>query len=1053
MDLGVWLKLLATFSQAAVNEQKLYYILVIPQRKGLLRIVVHYILNMSDLNGNTPLHWAVEKNQVESVKMLLDNGADPNILNRYQLSPLHGAVQMFHNEIVKVLAGHKGIDLNLEGELGNTPLLTACCRNNHEGINILINQGAIICCQNRLGNYSIHVAAFMGSTRAMEVLLRRGQDIGISIEKHINYLNKGLNSPLHIAVRSGSVEAIKYCIECGVKIDLAQADKSTAIHLASAQGITEAVMLMLSMYKGEKDLVNIVDGSLQTPLHKCAIFDHYELAEYLISKGAFIDCIDSKSQSPLLLAAFCGSWKVLNLLVMKGANLKIKDGCGCNFLHLAVLQQGGLKNLNDETMKNSNIKELVNDEDNEGCTPLHYACRQGVSDSVHNMLGLEVSIYTKSKDKKSPLHFAACYGRVNTCQRLLENMTDTRLLNEGDDKGMTPLHLAAQNGHIRVVQLLLRKGALFFCDYKCWTSLHYAAVGGFTQTMQILLDADMTLIDKTEEEGNTALHLAAQEGYTGAVSLLLENGAAITLNKKNASYFHLAIRNQRKEVVHAVIQSKRVYESVVAFHHRSEYGCGALEMIEHLPEGYMVIEYDFTYLQSPMMLKKATKEDKNLHYEPLIAVNAMARFNRIELLSHPVCREYLNMKWLAYGLIAHIFNLMTYSAMLVPLTVLIWTLNPQDYIQYTVNMSRVPSWNETTYGQRTSKEHNWWKLFLFIMAIFGICKELLQIFQQRMKYFYHSSNLLDWIICVFSIIFVIPEYLPYRMEKQWEYAAVAVLFSWINFLLYLQRFESFGIYVVMFWEIQKTMERIVFVFIFLFIAFALSFYALLNNQTTYSSPSLSLMQTFAMMLGDISYKDSFLAPLIENRLPYPALTFTVLILFMFLVPILLMNLLIGLAVGDIAEVRRNASIKRMTMQVNLHTDLEMKMPYWFLSRVDKKSIKVYPNRKRYSDPLQYFLHLLVSTCSNNSFSSSSGSSSSALELEVQKQKYRLKDILTILRKQHDLLKLIIQKMEIVTEAEDEDGDDLFQTRRLNKQSSVHKSSKWDSVIRRIKSIK
>lgn len=36
---------------------------------------------------------------------------------------------------------------------------------------------------------------------------------------------------------------------------------------------------------------------------------------------------------------------------------------------------------------------------------------------------------------------------------------------------------------------------------------------------------------------------------------------------------------------------------------------------------------------------------------------------------------------------------------------------------------------------------------------------------------------------------------------------------------------------------------------------------------------------------------------------------------MILMPILLMNLLIGLAVGDIESVRRNAQLKRLAMQV------------------------------------------------------------------------------------------------------------------------------------------
>lgn len=56
--------------------------------------------------------------------------------------------------------------------------------------------------------------------------------------------------------------------------------------------------------------------------------------------------------------------------------------------------------------------------------------------------------------------FSCRYGRINTCYRLLETLTDTRLLNEGDEGGMTPLHLASRNGHVRVVELLLCRGAL-----------------------------------------------------------------------------------------------------------------------------------------------------------------------------------------------------------------------------------------------------------------------------------------------------------------------------------------------------------------------------------------------------------------------------------------------------------------------------------------------------------------------------------------------------------------------------------------------------------------
>ena len=61
----------------------------------------------------------------------------------------------------------------------------------------------------------------------------------------------------------------------------------------------------------------------------------------------------------------------------------------------------------------------------------------------------------------------------------------------------------------------------------------------------------------------------------------------------------------------------------------------------------------------------------------------------------------------------------------------------------------------------------------------------------------------------------------------------------------------------------------------------------------------------------------------KTTLPYPIPAFLILGLFMVLMPILLMNLLIGLAVGDIESVRRNAQLKRLAMQVRMIHDFKI----------------------------------------------------------------------------------------------------------------------------------
>ncbi len=52
--------------------------------------------------------------------------------------------------------------------------------------------------------------------------------------------------------------------------------------------------------------------------------------------------------------------------------------------------------------------DLINDTDSQGCTPMHYATRDGNIRSLQDLLDLGATVGNKSKDdKQSPLHFAA----------------------------------------------------------------------------------------------------------------------------------------------------------------------------------------------------------------------------------------------------------------------------------------------------------------------------------------------------------------------------------------------------------------------------------------------------------------------------------------------------------------------------------------------------------------------------------------------------------------------------------------------------------------------
>ena len=74
-----------------------------------------------------PLHLAAISGHGAIVKVLLDQGADPNIMDNFRSTPLQAAVSGSHEAVVKLLLG-RGADINHSNVFGRTPLREAVIR-------------------------------------------------------------------------------------------------------------------------------------------------------------------------------------------------------------------------------------------------------------------------------------------------------------------------------------------------------------------------------------------------------------------------------------------------------------------------------------------------------------------------------------------------------------------------------------------------------------------------------------------------------------------------------------------------------------------------------------------------------------------------------------------------------------------------------------------------------------------------------------------------------------------------------------------------------------
>ncbi|PIK62526.1 putative transient receptor potential cation channel subfamily A member 1-like, partial [Apostichopus japonicus] len=554
------------------------------------------------------------------------------------------------------------------------------------------------------------------------------------------------------------------------------------------------------------------------------------------------------------------------------------------------------------------------------------------------------------------------------------------------------------------------------------TPLHLAANEGFVSTIEALLETHPHLLNQTDDSGNTALQVAACAGRVNVVTFLLDRKTAITKNNLGISVFRMAIESRHRDVAMAIIMNDRWREALDDCPVNQE--PYILGLIKYLPDVALALlnrchkrsyshsgshreEFDFRYL-------RCTQEEQSKFrlpgeaIEPLIVLNTMVKHNRIDLLSHPVCVNYLHMKWHTYGRFVHVTTMGVYLLFVASLTVFIWIIDPHPL---------------PTSTQKTNKT---------ISSSDEFLKSTASPFHLRVSEFTKFQMFIVWFIAVFSTLNILKEVVQFL--HQWPCGAVAVFLAWFNFLLYLQRFDIFGIYVVMFLEILRTLCQVLVVFSILIIAFALTFHILLPHEenNAHSTPIASLLRVgMPFLLGELDFVNSFIEPSTDNdpfTLPYPILTFIFLFGLVLLLPILLINLLIGLAVGDIASMQRNAQLKRLAMQVELHSDLEQKLPNSILKAGDKERYTIQSNCAKFYlvqlweklRPARSGVESAYGNTSETEDEIQGDPQLAALKVELNHQKRRWRDVKTQIDRQHDMLKLILQKMEIQSEAEERD---------------------------------
>ena len=129
------------------------------------------------LKPTFPLHQACSGNKPDLVKLLIDYGADVNLVDAKGRSPIYYAILKGSIETINVLIEH-GCCLNYKGIHDETPLVTSFRRKDPAIVRFLLEKGCDIEARNKVRNTPIFsIDCREGDTEILKIMIEKGADI------------------------------------------------------------------------------------------------------------------------------------------------------------------------------------------------------------------------------------------------------------------------------------------------------------------------------------------------------------------------------------------------------------------------------------------------------------------------------------------------------------------------------------------------------------------------------------------------------------------------------------------------------------------------------------------------------------------------------------------------------------------------------------------------------------------------------------------------------------------------------------------------------------
>ncbi|KAH8263555.1 hypothetical protein KR044_010530 [Drosophila immigrans] len=520
-------------------------------------------LKATTANGDTALHLAARRRDVDMVRILVDYGTNVDTQNGEGQTPLHIAAAEGDEALLKYFYGVRASASIADNQ--RTPMHLAAENGHAHVIEILADKfKASIFERTKDGSTLMHIASLNGHAECATMLFKKGV--------YLHMPNKDGARSIHTAAAYGHTGIINTLLQKGEKVDVTTNDNYTALHIA-VESAKPAVVETLLGFGAD---VHVRGGKLrETPLHIAArVKDGDRCALMLLKSGASPNLTTDDCLTPVHVAARHGNLATMMQLLEDGGDPLYKSNTGETPLHMACrsCHPEIVRHL-IETVKEKHGQEkattYINSVNDDGATALHYTCQitkeevkipESDKQIVRMLLenGADVTLQTKNA-LETAFHYCAVAGNNDVLMEMISHMNPTdiqKAMNRQSSVGWTPLLIACHRGHMELVNNLLANHArVDVFDTEGRSALHLAAERGYLHVCDALL-TNKAFINSKSRVGRTALHLAAMNGFTHLVKFLIKDHNAVIdiLTLRKQTPLHLAAASGQMEVCQLLLE-------------------------------------------------------------------------------------------------------------------------------------------------------------------------------------------------------------------------------------------------------------------------------------------------------------------------------------------------------------------------------------------------------------------------------------------------------------------------------------------------------------------